>query len=57
MAYEKAGRIHDAIALDEATIKLKESILGFDHPSTLSSRNNLAVAYYAAGRVAEALRT
>ena len=30
-------------------------MLGPDHPSTLTSRNNLAVAYRAAGRAAEAV--
>jgi hypothetical protein len=29
--------------------------LGEDHPDTLTSRNNLAVAYEAAGRVGEAI--
>jgi tetratricopeptide (TPR) repeat protein len=30
-------------------------VLGADHPDTLTSRNNLALAYRAAGRVAEAI--
>ena len=37
------------------TLKLKESKLGPDDPGTLASRNNLAVAYFAAGRTAEAI--
>ena len=32
----------EAIALFEATLKLREAKLGPDHPDTLSSRNNLA---------------
>ena len=32
-----------------------ERLLGPDHPDTLSSRNSLAAAYLAAGRVAEAI--
>jgi tetratricopeptide (TPR) repeat protein len=32
-----------------------ERILGPDHPDTLTSRNNLAAAYRAAGRAAEAI--
>ncbi|WP_440106500.1 tetratricopeptide repeat protein [Streptosporangium sp. H16] len=32
-----------------------ERLLGADHPDTLLSRNNLANAYMAAGRVAEAI--
>jgi hypothetical protein len=31
-----------------------ERILGFDHPDTLDSRNNLALAYQDAGRTADA---
>ena len=41
--------------MHEATLKLQESKLGPDHPDTLTSRNNLAVAYLAAGRTAEAI--
>ena len=32
-----------------------ERLLGSDHPDTLTSRNNLALAYQAAGRAAEAI--
>ncbi len=32
-----------------------ERVLGPDHPDTLNSRNNLAAAYVAAGRAAEAI--
>ena len=42
--------------MDEATLKLSESKLGTDHPSTLTSRNSLAQDYLAAGRTAEAIR-
>ena len=45
----------EAIALHEETLKLTEAKLGPDHPDTLVSRNNLAVAYRAAGRTAEAI--
>ena len=31
-------------------------VLGADHPQTLSSRNNLAYAYWSAGRLDEAIR-
>ena len=37
------------------TRKLREAKLGPDHPDTLISRNNLATAYRAAGRTAEAI--
>ena len=45
----------EAIALHEATLKLRESKLGPDHPDTLQSRNNLAIAYSPAGRMSEAI--
>jgi hypothetical protein len=32
----------------------QQRVLGDTHPDTLTSRNNLAVAYQAAGRTAEA---
>ena len=54
-AYLAAGRTAEAIKLHEATLKLRESKLGPDHPDTLTSRNNLATAYQAAGRTAEAI--
>ena len=47
MAYLAAGRTAEAIALHEETLKLEEAKLGPDHPDTLTSRNNLAVAYQA----------
>jgi tetratricopeptide (TPR) repeat protein len=54
-AYAKAGRSAEAIPLFEATLKLRESKLGADHPDTLTSRNSLATAYRTAGRTAEAM--
>jgi hypothetical protein len=41
--------------LHEQVLAARERMLGPDHPDTLSSRNNLAVAYRAAGRVADAV--
>ena len=40
---------------DQATLKAQEAKLGPDHPDTLNSRNNLAAAYWSAGRTAEAI--
>ncbi len=54
LAYVAAGRLTEAIALHEETVKLRESKLGFLHPNTLLSRNNLAIAYRVAGRLTEA---
>ena len=45
----------EAIATYEPLLADKERILGPAHPDTLATRNNLAVAYQAAGRVAEAI--
>jgi tetratricopeptide (TPR) repeat protein len=47
--YERAETTHTKARA------VRESALGPDHPDTLNSRNNLAVAYYAAGRTAEAI--
>ena len=40
-AYQAAGRTDEAIALHEQTLAAMERTLGPDHPSTVSSRNNL----------------
>jgi hypothetical protein len=47
--------VREAIAVNEATLKACESVLGPDHPDTLVSRINLATAYVAAGRAGEAI--
>ena len=47
-----AGRAAEAIPLHEQTLAAFERVLGPDHPDTLASRNNLALAYQAAGRTA-----
>src|SRR5262249_8714275 len=44
-----------AVPLYEATLQARERELGADHPLTLSSRNNLAVAYRAAGQLDKAV--
>jgi tetratricopeptide (TPR) repeat protein len=44
-----------AIALGEPLVKDLERVLGPNHSFTLGMRNNLALAYLAAGRVAEAV--
>jgi len=35
--------------------KLREKVLGSEHPDTLNSRNNLAHVFYSQGKVAEAI--
>ncbi len=42
-------------ALHEETLKRQKATLGPDHPNTLISMNNLALAYRDAGRLAEAV--
>ena len=44
-----------AIAVGEPLAQELERLLGPDHPDTLNSRNSLAAAYLAAGRVADAI--
>ncbi len=41
--------------MGEQVLAVRERVLGPDHPGTLTSRNNLAVAYQAAGRTEEAI--
>ena len=49
------GRLEEAIALYEQVLTDRTRVLGEDHPDTLTSRNNLASAYHAAGRLTEAI--
>ena len=44
-----------AIVIGERLVAASERVLGPDHPDTLASRSNLAVAYRAAGRLDEAI--
>jgi hypothetical protein len=44
-----------AILAAEPLVDDCEGLLGADHPDTMTSRSNLAVAYQAAGRIAEAI--
>ncbi|MCG5437695.1 tetratricopeptide repeat protein, partial [Micromonospora foliorum] len=43
------------LPLYEATLAAYERVLGDEHPDTLTSRNNLAYAHKAAGRLSEAI--
>jgi cytochrome c-type biogenesis protein CcmH/NrfG len=47
--------VGEAITLFERVLTDQERILGAEHPSTLTTRNNLAYAYESAGRVGEAI--
>ncbi len=44
-----------AVEYGKPLVADSERLLGADHPNTLTSRNNLASAYQAAGRVSEAI--
>ena len=52
---ELGDSIPQAIAVGEPLLADAERLLGPDHPDTLTSRTNLANAYQAAGRAAEAI--
>jgi eukaryotic-like serine/threonine-protein kinase len=56
------GRTYDGLGLYDRAVSrhahardVREAALGPDHPATLTSRDNLAVAYKTAGRTAEAI--
>ncbi|MFI2350391.1 tetratricopeptide repeat protein [Streptomyces sp. NPDC019443] len=51
----RQGQDVRAIPLYEATLAQREQVLGDTHPDTLSSRNNLAYAYQAAGDLQRAI--
>lgn len=50
----QAGRYEEAIVLAERVLKLKEQVLGPDHPNTAASLNILAALHQAMGRYEEA---
>jgi tetratricopeptide (TPR) repeat protein/MinD-like ATPase involved in chromosome partitioning or flagellar assembly len=54
-SYRSAGRIPEAITIQEAVLADFERIFGPDHPDTLRSRNHLANSHQDAGRIAEAI--
>ncbi|MFC0097813.1 tetratricopeptide repeat protein [Micromonospora marina] len=54
-AYKAAGRISEAITLEENVLADSERVLGSDHPETLVTQGSLASSYRAAGRVTDAI--
>ena len=56
ITYHYLGHYPLAIRQHERALELRRTKLGPDHPSTLTSRNNLANDYQEAGRTAEAIR-
>jgi tetratricopeptide (TPR) repeat protein len=55
VAYQRAGRMVEAIALFEQTLAVQERVLGADHPDTLAGRVSLANCYREARRTTEAI--
>jgi tetratricopeptide (TPR) repeat protein len=51
----EGGRAAASAEQYERVLAWEEQVLGPDHPNTLTSRHNLALAYRATGRLAEAL--
>jgi tetratricopeptide (TPR) repeat protein len=51
----EAADLSRAIDLGARTLADSERLLGADHPDTLTSRNNLAVAYSSVGRLEQAI--
>lgn len=56
MALREAGDLRRAIPVLEHAVAERLRTLGPDHPETLESRHNLAVAYRSAGRINEAIQ-
>jgi len=54
-AYEKAGRMAEAMSVFEAALGDRERNLGAEHPETLAARLNLAHSYEAAGLMVQAI--
>ncbi|MER5399414.1 tetratricopeptide repeat protein [Streptomyces sp. NPDC002599] len=52
---DRQGRDAHSISLRTAVLAQREQVLGHVHPDTLSSRNNLACAYRAAGNLKRAI--
>ena len=50
------GGWRDAIPVYERTVSDFERVLGPEHPDTLTSRANLAHAYYMARRLSDAIK-
>lgn len=51
----KAGRFQEAVPLARQTLKIREKVLGPEHPDTARSLNNLAMTYHQLGAYDQAL--
>jgi tetratricopeptide (TPR) repeat protein len=55
-AYERAGRINEALKLREESLAIITALRGPDHQDTLVSMSNLAVSYFNVGRYHDSAR-
>jgi tetratricopeptide (TPR) repeat protein len=53
--YSSLGLYEKAVSMFTKAVTMREAALGRDHPVTLGSCNNLALAYHEAGRLPEAI--
>ena len=53
-AYERLGRLEEAVEIGVQTVELRKRALGHDDPDTLFSMYNLALTYERLGRLEEA---
>ena len=54
MSYEAAGRLPEAIAMEQQSLALKRQHLPPEHPYTVESMDHLANCYAKAGRESDA---
>jgi tetratricopeptide (TPR) repeat protein len=53
--YDSQGQYQKSLALRESALAIRESVLGPDHPGTVTALGNLASAYWRLGRHRDAL--
>lgn len=56
VSYASAGRVVEAIGLQERVLLELEAIVGVDHPDTMTARAHLARSYQSTGRTPEAIQ-
>ncbi|WP_098011473.1 FxSxx-COOH system tetratricopeptide repeat protein [Streptomyces sp. sk226] len=54
-SYGQAGRVQEAIGIEEQVVTDSERLLGSDDPDTVTAWANLAASYWQVGRVQEAI--
>ena len=56
LVYSEAGRVQEALQLEEQVVEIRKRTLGEEHPDTLGSIHNLALRYSEAGKRHKALQ-